>query len=210
MALPLFRLGNLFAVANRSWLSLCSGLASDPPLLFARGSRTDPAEQLTRRCYPRSSPSDLARRRHRHRERAGKNRRRVRAATARPERLWDHAVIPYEIDSNFSVGEAVSSYVAKKVKIKKEARGCCRRVVGESCGTDGVYSPRREGKGLSEYSEGRVLSPSSLELSVVRHGELVEEKEHRCSLQLLPVVADTEQRAGRVSKEEGVYTRRCR
>ncbi|CAN7992230.1 unnamed protein product, partial [Ixodes pacificus] len=42
------------------------------------------------------------RRRHRHRERAGKNRRRTRAATARPERLWDHAVIPYEIEANFS------------------------------------------------------------------------------------------------------------
>ena len=25
-----------------------------------------------------------------------------RAATARPERIWDFAVIPYEIDSNFS------------------------------------------------------------------------------------------------------------
>ena len=25
-----------------------------------------------------------------------------RAATARPERLWEHAVIPYEIDANFS------------------------------------------------------------------------------------------------------------
>ena len=24
-----------------------------------------------------------------------------RAATARPERIWDYAVIPYEIDSNF-------------------------------------------------------------------------------------------------------------
>ena len=25
-----------------------------------------------------------------------------RAATARPERVWDYAVIPYEIDANFS------------------------------------------------------------------------------------------------------------
>ena len=25
-----------------------------------------------------------------------------RAATARPERIWDYAVIPYEIDANFS------------------------------------------------------------------------------------------------------------
>ena len=25
-----------------------------------------------------------------------------RAATARPERIWDHAVIPYEIDKNFT------------------------------------------------------------------------------------------------------------
>ena len=28
--------------------------------------------------------------------------RRKRAATARPERLWDYAVIPYEIEANFS------------------------------------------------------------------------------------------------------------
>lgn len=28
--------------------------------------------------------------------------RKRRAATARPERLWDHAVIPYEIEANFS------------------------------------------------------------------------------------------------------------
>ena len=28
--------------------------------------------------------------------------RRKRAATARPERVWDYAVIPYEIDANFS------------------------------------------------------------------------------------------------------------
>ncbi len=27
-----------------------------------------------------------------------------RAATARPERIWDYAVIPYEIDANFSGG----------------------------------------------------------------------------------------------------------
>ena len=25
-----------------------------------------------------------------------------RAATARPERIWDYAVIPYEIETNFS------------------------------------------------------------------------------------------------------------
>ena len=25
-----------------------------------------------------------------------------RAATARPERIWDYAVIPYEIEANFS------------------------------------------------------------------------------------------------------------
>ena len=32
----------------------------------------------------------------------GKSKERVkRAATARPERIWDYAVIPYEIDSNF-------------------------------------------------------------------------------------------------------------
>lgn len=43
------------------------------------------------------------RRRHRHRgDRQGKTRRRTRAATARSERLWDHAVIPYEIEANFS------------------------------------------------------------------------------------------------------------
>lgn len=28
--------------------------------------------------------------------------RQKRAATGRPERIWDHAVIPYEIQSNFS------------------------------------------------------------------------------------------------------------
>ena len=32
----------------------------------------------------------------------GRSRRVKRAATARPERIWDYAVIPYEIDSNFS------------------------------------------------------------------------------------------------------------
>ena len=32
----------------------------------------------------------------------GGSRRVKRAATARPERIWDYAVIPYEIDSNFS------------------------------------------------------------------------------------------------------------
>lgn len=31
-----------------------------------------------------------------------KDRRNRRAATARPERLWEHGVIPYEIESNFS------------------------------------------------------------------------------------------------------------
>lgn len=31
-----------------------------------------------------------------------RSRREKRAATARPERIWDYAVIPYEIDSNFS------------------------------------------------------------------------------------------------------------
>lgn len=31
-----------------------------------------------------------------------KERRNRRAATARPERLWEHGVIPYEIESNFS------------------------------------------------------------------------------------------------------------
>ena len=31
-----------------------------------------------------------------------------RAATARPERIWDYAVIPYEIDSNFSGVHKVS------------------------------------------------------------------------------------------------------
>lgn len=30
------------------------------------------------------------------------NSRTKRAATARPERIWDYAVIPYEIDANFS------------------------------------------------------------------------------------------------------------
>lgn len=51
-----------------------------------------------------------ARRGHRHRHnrrrktadsevRSGRN---TRAATARPERLWDYGVIPYEIESNFS------------------------------------------------------------------------------------------------------------
>ena len=30
------------------------------------------------------------------------SRRQKRAATARPERIWDYAVIPYEIDANFS------------------------------------------------------------------------------------------------------------
>jgi len=39
--------------------------------------------------------------RHRHRERPEKGRS-TRAATARPERLWDYGVIPYEIESNFS------------------------------------------------------------------------------------------------------------
>ena len=32
-----------------------------------------------------------------------------RAATARPERLWDHAVIPYEIEANFSGKSATGS-----------------------------------------------------------------------------------------------------
>jgi len=30
------------------------------------------------------------------------HKRKTRAATARPERLWDHGIIPYEIDNNFS------------------------------------------------------------------------------------------------------------
>lgn len=32
----------------------------------------------------------------------GKEHRAKRAATARPERVWDYGVIPYEIESNFS------------------------------------------------------------------------------------------------------------
>lgn len=42
---------------------------------------------------------------HRHRKRTkleGMKRRRPRAATGRPERIWDFGVIPYEIDANFS------------------------------------------------------------------------------------------------------------
>ena len=38
-----------------------------------------------------------------------RGRRVKRAATARPERIWDYAVIPYEIDSNFSGVHKVSS-----------------------------------------------------------------------------------------------------
>ena len=37
-----------------------------------------------------------------------------RAATARPERVWDYAVIPYEIDANFS---GVHKALFKQVKI---------------------------------------------------------------------------------------------
>ena len=36
-----------------------------------------------------------------------------RAATARPERIWDYAVIPYEIDSNFSGVHKVNQSVHK-------------------------------------------------------------------------------------------------
>lgn len=43
-----------------------------------------------------------ARRRTRHQRRARDGGRAKRAATARPERLWDFGVIPYEIESNFS------------------------------------------------------------------------------------------------------------
>ncbi|GAB6021030.1 hypothetical protein CHUAL_003667 [Chamberlinius hualienensis] len=46
---------------------------------------------------------DVNRRRHRHRKRQrGHHKRRVRAATGRPERVWDYGVIPYEIEANFS------------------------------------------------------------------------------------------------------------
>ena len=38
-----------------------------------------------------------------------RGRRVKRAATARPERIWDYAVIPYEIDSNFSGVHKVSN-----------------------------------------------------------------------------------------------------
>ena len=40
-----------------------------------------------------------------------RSRREKRAATARPERIWDYAVIPYEIDSNFSGVHKVSKYL---------------------------------------------------------------------------------------------------
>lgn len=43
--------------------------------------------------------------RHRHRKRKSKKghvRRQTRAATARPERIWEYGVIPYEIEANFS------------------------------------------------------------------------------------------------------------
>jgi hypothetical protein len=33
---------------------------------------------------------------------SGRIRRQRRAATSRPDRLWEHGVIPYDIDSNFS------------------------------------------------------------------------------------------------------------
>ena len=36
-----------------------------------------------------------------HQEQESRSSRVKRAATARPERIWDYAVIPYEIDSNF-------------------------------------------------------------------------------------------------------------
>ena len=39
-----------------------------------------------------------------------RGRREKRAATARPERIWDYAVIPYEIDSNFSGVHKVSKF----------------------------------------------------------------------------------------------------
>lgn len=40
-----------------------------------------------------------------------------RAATARPERIWDYAVIPYEIDSNFSGVHKVSSSTSDYWKV---------------------------------------------------------------------------------------------
>ena len=48
-----------------------------------------------------------------------------RAATARPERIWDYAVIPYEIEANFSgnhkalfkqVGKKIYFFVNKQLK----------------------------------------------------------------------------------------------
>ena len=40
-----------------------------------------------------------------------------RAATARPERIWDYAVIPYEIDSNF---RSVSSRYKLQLRVFKD------------------------------------------------------------------------------------------
>lgn len=44
-----------------------------------------------------------------------------RAATARPERIWDYAVIPYEIDSNF---RSVSSRYKLQLRVYKDVLHC--------------------------------------------------------------------------------------
>ena len=41
-------------------------------------------------------------------------RRQKRAATARPERLWDYGVIPYEIDANFSGKDLFDKFCLEK------------------------------------------------------------------------------------------------
>ena len=45
-----------------------------------------------------------------------KNERKKRAATARPERIWDYAVIPYEIEANFSGNHKA---LFKQVRLRK-------------------------------------------------------------------------------------------
>ena len=47
-----------------------------------------------------------------------RGRREKRAATARPERIWDYAVIPYEIDSNFSGVHKVRKWASIRGSLK--------------------------------------------------------------------------------------------
>ena len=63
-----------------------------------------------------------------------RGRREKRAATARPERIWDYAVIPYEIDSNFS---GVHKVKVSGVTISILSKKCCEGIVQASNATLG-------------------------------------------------------------------------